>query len=471
MSKKNLLSGRDKELYELAERYETAKAENKPIYLDADDLTDLADWYAVRRKRKQANEVVEYGLTLHPGSTPLLVEQAYLFIDIQERDKARQVIEQITEDYSPEVKVLKANLLLGEDKIDEVEQLLDTIEDKEDLANIIDISYMYIDMGYPDKAMQWLKKGEKKYAEEEAFMATTADCLHTQGLNIEAEKFYNKLIDKNPYSPSYWYGLARCYYEQEQFDKVIEACDYAIVADEEFSDAYLLRANAFSLLGNEEKALDDYMMAEKYNAVTPDFVQMFAGFNAIAQEHWEEGYRHLESATQYGNVEQATLSPIYAHMALCLYKLGDVDKAVQYFAKAHEYDPEDAEAYFIEGRMYMELGQPDKAVEAWDITLTYAACAETWHTIGKCCAELGQLNHARVALEQVKALEPQFKDIDKKLSAIYLLLNDKDNFLKYNQHCEHPLLEADLKYITSVEKSEDKTRVMNIIKDLLDTLR
>ena len=52
MSKKNLLSGRDKELQELAEQYEAAKAENKPIYLDADDLADLADWYAMRRLRK-----------------------------------------------------------------------------------------------------------------------------------------------------------------------------------------------------------------------------------------------------------------------------------------------------------------------------------------------------------------------------------------------------------------------------------
>ena len=54
MSKKNLLSGRDKELQELAEQYEAAKAENKPIYLDADDLADLADWYAMRGNSEQA---------------------------------------------------------------------------------------------------------------------------------------------------------------------------------------------------------------------------------------------------------------------------------------------------------------------------------------------------------------------------------------------------------------------------------
>ena len=50
MSKKNLLSGRDKELQEMAEQYEAAKAENRTIYLDADDLADLADWYAVHHK-------------------------------------------------------------------------------------------------------------------------------------------------------------------------------------------------------------------------------------------------------------------------------------------------------------------------------------------------------------------------------------------------------------------------------------
>ena len=97
-------------------------------------------------KSEQATEVVEYGLSLHPDSTPLLVEQAYLFMDAQNREQAKLVIERISEDYSSEVKVLKANILLGEGKIDEAEQLLDTIEDKEELANIVDVSYMYLSL-------------------------------------------------------------------------------------------------------------------------------------------------------------------------------------------------------------------------------------------------------------------------------------------------------------------------------------
>ena len=81
--------------------------------------------------------------------------------------------------------------------------------------------------------------------------------------------FYNKLIDKNPYSAPYWFGLARCYFEQQLFDKAIEACDYAIVSDEEFADAYMMKGHAFYQLGNEESALENYTLAENIKPSAP----------------------------------------------------------------------------------------------------------------------------------------------------------------------------------------------------------
>lgn len=166
----------------MAEQYEAAKAENRTIYLDADDLADLADWYAVHHKYAMATEVVEYGLGIHPDNTALLVEQAYLFLDTQHKEQAKDILERIAEE-SSEVKVLKANLLLGEGKEEEAEAILDSIDDKDDLANIVDVSYMYIDMGFPEKALTWLTRGLEKYAEEEAYLPSPAivtmprDCL------------------------------------------------------------------------------------------------------------------------------------------------------------------------------------------------------------------------------------------------------------------------------------------------------
>ena len=119
----------------------------------------------------------------------------------------KDILERIAEE-SSEVKVLKANLLLGEGKEEEAEAILDSIDDKDDLANIVDVSYMYIDMGFPEKALTWLTRGLEKYAEEEAYLAVTGDCYYAQGLFEKATFFFNKLIDKNPYSAPYWFGLA-----------------------------------------------------------------------------------------------------------------------------------------------------------------------------------------------------------------------------------------------------------------------
>ena len=167
MARKNNSSDKDQELNELIADYETAKKENKPLYLDGDQLADIADRYALSRRFDEAQEVISYGLELHPGHTDLMVEQAYLYLDTMKLQKAKNVAECITETYETEVKLLKAEILLNEGNLDEAEKLLDSIEDKESLNTILDVSYLYMDMGYPEKALSWLTLGIEEYREED----------------------------------------------------------------------------------------------------------------------------------------------------------------------------------------------------------------------------------------------------------------------------------------------------------------
>ena len=471
MSKKSFLSGRDKELHEIAKQYEAAQAENKPIYLDADDLADLADWYAVHSKYDLATEVAEYGLKLHPDDTGLLVQQAYLCMDTQKKKKAWEIANQIHED-SSEVKILKANLLLTEGKIDDAEQLLDTIEDKEDLANIVEVAYMYIDMGHPDKALGWLSRGLEQYAEEEAFLAVTGDCYHAQGLHEKAAYFSNKLIDKNPYSASYWFGLARCYFDQQMFDKAIEACDYAIVADDEFADAYIMKGHSFFQLGNEEAALEAYQQAEDLDAVSPGFIHTFIGLNKVSKGEWEEGLRYLEEAIASKEEDDTlTLPSLYANAALCLHKMGKKRKAHQYCKKAYMLNPDEVDPHLVEGRIYMEEGEYEKGVKQWAQALECAPDADTWHEIGLCSMEIGQLSYAKLAFERVKEMEPDFDGINEKLTSLYMLLKDKENFIKYNQLCEQPFNLEELEKIQQMLEEEDQGDLAKVMKSIFESLK
>lgn len=466
MNRKNLYSGRDKELFEMSEQYEAAKAEGKSIYLDADDCADLADWYALRGNYQTAKEITEYGLNLHPDSTPLLVEQAYLFIDSRDREKAKQIAESIHDDYSPEVKILKANILLGEGRKDEAEKLLDTIKGKETLPDIVEIVYTFIDMACLEEARKWLERG-KQYADDEAYIAVTADLLYAERKDEEAIKYYNQLIDKNPYSAPYWYGLARCYLDTRQYDKAIEACDYAIVSDEDYAEAYLTRGHAYFHLGNEEEAIKNYLTAEKYKIVAPDFINSFIAMNKLSHGEWEEGYTYLELAIHASEPDSESLPLFYANAALCLHKMGKKRKAHQYCKKAYEINPKDIDAHMIEGRIYLEEGDREKAAQRWSMALLYSPYADTWYDIGENCLEAGDLEFAQMAFEHVKEMEPDFEGVNERLAAVYLMMMDMKNFQKYNRLCANPINAKDAENIRRLLTENNMEELGKIFKRLM----
>ena len=420
MIKKNLLSGRDRELAELAEQYENAQADRRNIYMDADDLADLADWYAVRVKPDAAMEVVEYGLRLHPDNNSLLIEKAYLFLDDYDTLSAQDIADNLDSSL-PEVKVLQAQIYLLEGKKQKAKQLLATIEDKEDIDTMINVAYMYINTYCPDEALKWLTPGIGKYEDDEPFMTVLGDSYYGLGMLDKAMEIYNKLIDQNPYSSPYWYGLARCYFEKQMYDKAIEACDYATVSDDEFPDAYMMKGHAYFYLQNDEKALENFKEAAKLGAVSSSFIDTFIGLSKIAQEEWEEAWKHLQKAIEdyEYNDTVVTLSMLYSNAALCLYRMNQKDKARQYWKMAHEENPEDAEAYLMEGKIYLEEKEYDKCEHCWEKALHYAPTASTWHEIGMSSLENDRFEQARTALENVKRMEPNYYGINEKLATLY----------------------------------------------------
>ncbi|WP_373725100.1 tetratricopeptide repeat protein [Bacteroides heparinolyticus] len=473
MSKINWLSDREKELRKFAAEYEAFKTDKKPLYLDADDIADLSNWYAVRHRYATAIELVEYGLRLHPGNTTLLVELSYLFLDTQKKKEAQEVLESITED-SSEVTILKANFLLEEGKVEEADELLNHMADQDDVINIIDVCYAYIDMRFPEKALPWLERGRKQHADREIYLAAAGDCYFSMGEIEKASGYFNQLIDINPYSAPYWIGLARCYFEQQVLDKTIEACDYALVADEECADAYTIKGHSFFQLGNEEMAMENYLQAEKFGALSSSFINTFIGMNKVAKGKWEEGYVFLEKAikenTDYSSIP-ITSSSLYAHAAFCLHKMGETPKAHQYCQIAYELNPEDINSYLIEGRIYMEEGEYEKGAEKWDRAVEYAPYAETWYEIGLYCMEINQLNYAKKAFEQVKQMSPDFEDINEKLASLYMLLKDKENFTKYNSLCKHPLEWEKVEKLKQLLQDDNQNELIQIIKDIFDGLQ
>lgn len=464
MSRKNIPSEK-KELEKLITNYEAAKAENRQLYLDGDQLADISDWYASRSKFEEAQEAVTYGLQLHPGNTDLLLEQAYLYLDTRNLQKAKQVLDSITEAYDPEVKMLKAELLLNEGQLEETRSLLATIEDADELGRICEVVYLYLEMGYPDMAKEWIEKGEKTYSEAKEFMALQADyALATQQFD-SAIKIYNQLLDIEPYNTPYWTGLAKCYFFQSKWSKAIEACDFALAADDQYGEAYAYKAHCFFYLNNSDDAIENYQKAIELKAIPPELGYMFMGISYGNKEEWQKADDYydkvIERFEEDGDKQSILLIDTYTSKAFALSHLERYEEAHELCEKAKEINPNEGLIYLTEGKLYLAEELEDEAAISFEKAIEINPNIEMWYMIASAYSESDYLIEAKEYFEKVYQINPKYEDVTEKLSVLCLMHGEIDNFFKYNKECEHPLEEdMILDLLNSPEHREEDERTL-----------
>lgn len=452
MGRKNLPS-EDKELSKLISQYEAAKTENRQEYLDGDQLADMADWYASEQKFDEAQEVIDYGLHLHPGNTDLMIEQAYLYLDTRKISQAQEVADSITEEYNTEVKMLKAELLLNEGQLEAVKEILSTVEEPDELETITNIVYLYLDMGYPESAKEWLDRGKDEYSEDEDFIAVMADYLTMSNQLDEAATYYDRLIDIDPYNPSYWVGLAKCRFAGEECEKAIEACDFALAADDTYGEAYSYRAHSYFYLNNLDAAIADYEKAIQFKSIPPEMGNMFMGMAHANKERWEEANACYQKVIQIFIDKDDDNSPLlvdtYTNAAIAAAGLKNFEAAHQLCEKAKAIRPTESVVYLTEGKIYLDEKSALKAFDCFKQALENDPGAEMWYLIAESYSEAEMLFEAKTCYEEAYKIDPTYADVPEKLSILSLMHNEIDNFFKYNSECAYPISEDVIKDLLS----------------------
>ena len=157
---------------ELVALYENAIAQDKPPYLDPIEICDLANWYAISEDFEKAQEVLKLGFSLHPNNTTILIEQAYLYLDVANLKEAKSVCNFINDENNPDVVILKGEILLNEGRLDEADILFLSLPDDElnKIEVLQNITQLFLNMGYTDYALKWLNSKESVFKENEIFI-------------------------------------------------------------------------------------------------------------------------------------------------------------------------------------------------------------------------------------------------------------------------------------------------------------
>ena len=380
------------------------------------------------------------------------------------------MVDNILETDDSEAIILRAKLLVMKGKKEEAGELLQLNEQEID---IVGVAYMYLETNLPEEAMIWLRKGKmEKETKDESYLAALGDCLQALKKYDEAIVIVNKLIDLDPYSAHYWYGLAMCYYQQEHFERAMDAVDYAIVSDEEFGNAYALRGDLFQHLGNRDKARENYQKALQLKALNPDFMKFFSLEDLMNESRWEEAALILAVEVNDTSKPNAFRAEAMIQYAFCLTYLERSKEAMEWLEKAIELDEKNASAYVLLGRLYFEKGDELTAVNKWKKALRLEPFDTTWEHIANQCLALQRFDYMELCFEKVKMIRPEDKQVDLILALLNLVLGNDEKFQQYNRVCSHPLSEQQAreykKLLSRVSEEQLSETFTNILKENVD---
>ncbi|MDR2859570.1 MAG: tetratricopeptide repeat protein [Mediterranea sp.] len=427
------------ELVQLITRYESMKS-NKQFYLDAEQILEIAEWYELHDKPDEAYEVLTYGLSWHPDHTGILVTLAYSYIDKGKPEEAKRIAILIEDEYSVEAKMLRAELLLAENQVLEAEAILDTLEDEADANLCLNVASLYIQADHFSHGLLWLQKAALFAPEDEDLIWTIAECCHNIGKNEEAIHYFNILIDQQPYSADSWAGLAKVYFTQELYDKAVEACDFALVADAGFYDAHLFKAHSLYQLGNYEESIKEYRYVLAQGDYFSEYVYAYIGACYCEMQEWEQACAYYKKALQGASeLDESKKIEVYINLATCLYRIGRFDKAHELCDTMETLFPDFFDSYLLNGRIYSEEENKEKAGECWDKVLNKSTNDVSVLTqIGEYCLDMGDLARAKTALERAISMNPNGMIIKMYLILTYVRLKDWKSLLKIHQQLNIP---------------------------------
>ncbi|BEG98333.1 tetratricopeptide repeat protein [Bacteroides sedimenti] len=460
----------DNEFQKALAQYEEMKAGNRSIYFDADQLADFAEYYASLQQYDKAFEVIEYALSIHPGNTEVLVIKAHINIDLKNIQEAKVIAYSIPESYDRDVKMLKAELLILEEKLGEAEEILMELinqEENDNVDNLLDIAYLYTDSNLPQLALPWFEKAYKMNPENDEIRIGLVDSYRDCGMIDKGVALYNRLLDIDPYSAKYWYELGRLYFTTEDINKALDAYEFVLTINSANHSAILMMAHCYFKLENYEKSCEYY---EKYatmvnNSSTAYF---YIGFCQYNLKQYDKSIENLKSSLELSEGVSPEIVDTYTYLAFCYKEKGMFDDALLYIERAIKEDPNNAELYVHKGDILLNGDHKEEAAKAFNTAILMAPDdPRTNIDIGRIYCENKMYDIGLTYYKNVELNAPGFDDIYLSMAFAYGAMGNNEQFTDYLIKAtkqDHDKVMDSLKLMPEKEQEELKQLIRDLKK-------
>ncbi len=449
-------------------KFESMLKTNSVYFFDSIEFEEIIQHYLDNGKHSLANKAVKLGLEQHPTSIVLKLLKVELLIFEDKLQNANALINEI-EAVAPnneELLIQKAIILSKNDKHVEailtLNQILAITDDPADIWSMVGMEYLYLD-DFENARLNFANCIDVDF-EDYSSLYNVVYCFDMENNHEEAIHFLTNYIDTNPYCEVAWHQLGRQYFVLNKFKEALRAFDYAVVIDESFIGGYLEKAKTLEELERFEEAIQNYLITLELDDPTA-FVYVRVG----------ECYQKLgdlETATKYFKKavhEDPLLDKAWLLLTNLFQEEKEYQKALYYITKALHIDDSNPMYWRKYAEINLKLNFYEETVKAFYKCLDLEDLSlEIYVGLADVLLFLGEFNDALKILVKAKNTYKQFAEIEYRLCGLFMLTSKE----KYSLvHLKNALaIDADYRtiikelYPTVFDNAKVQTIITNYLK-------
>lgn len=434
----------------LRERYEKMLDEGTRCYFEPDELELIADLYEQEMSYRKALQVISHGLDLYPNNEQLLIHKSRCLLSLGRVEDAATTLAHTTERSIEYYFILSEIEILRENK-DEVIKAFNSIISASDcvIEDCIDILDICADNDCIDLLEKIIPAIERNFTDASPFLREVAMLYEELEKDEQAIIFYNKVLDINSFSTDDWFSLSKVYARRKEYDKALEACDFALAIDE--SDENIIAFKGYCYYDNEQfaEAVEQFKIFLRHTSDKAVAYELIAEAYGRMEQH-ECAVEYLLKAVELNDRSH----DLYYQLAVNYFYMGEKDSAIEHLYKAIACDDSDDEAHILLGELLLQKHLYEEAynhlqrISRNPVTDTVSATAFV-----DACIHSQQYEEAIPVLEQLIEQEPYDPHYLFDITLCYMEMNEFEKASEWLANTELKANNADM-----IETLDDETR-------------
>ncbi|WP_418830403.1 tetratricopeptide repeat protein [Phocaeicola sp.] len=353
------------EFKQLLAKYSDMIENHTSIYLEPDEITLLAEFYASMGNIKACEEVVDYGVMLHPDNPDILIFKCHNLIIKGHTHEAQKLLNSIADPNDYEVRLLQAELYLAQKRNQEADELLNQLyQDEKNTDTMLDIAHLYMDGHQKKNAYYWLQKASNEDPDNLGLLEELASYHFSFGNVEEAVDLYNRLLDEAPYTIDFWHNLIRCYLRMYKPEKAMEAIDFAMAIDDTNLITWELKSNALLLENEIDKAMECLFYIEKHTTEKP-YIQNIIMSIYFFMQNYQKVLEYADKITTSNNLANFEMASLYHKKGYSRLQLGDLQACEEDIEQGLAYDNHNSDLYLLKGELELINGRMEEAQQSF----------------------------------------------------------------------------------------------------------